>query len=142
MRAALWSVGVCDGVCVTHTHYRAHMWETLYAGPGRMKGRRWAGGKWRTKETHRLIYQIVSIAQRKRGRRGGEEESGMSREVDEERSFEEQKKKKTSCSSGREEAVNIEKRLQRFVHLVKQKKTEKKRNHSLGSGRLWHLQHL
>lgn len=44
-----------------------------------MKGRRWAGGKWGTKETQRLIYQIVSIAWRKRKEGAGGEEESLTR---------------------------------------------------------------
>lgn len=107
MRAALWSVGVCDSVGV------AHITECLcgkHCMQGRMKGRRWAGGKWRTNEAH---HSIVRLSQSHVGKK--KEESLTRPERLMKRGG---VKRKDKCSSGREEAVNIEKRLQ---HLVKQK---------------------
>lgn len=67
-----------------------------------MKGRRWAGRKLRTKETHRLIYQIVSITRRERKDGEGAEEQPAGRpetsgEAGEKRGGFEKKTQKTSA---------------------------------------------
>lgn len=77
-----------------------------------------------------------------RRRRGAPQESltRPERPTKREEGIQNKKTKKDKCGSGREEAVNIEKRLQRCAPGKARK--QKRSNHSLGSNRLWHLMNI